>query len=379
MKFAALCEDLGDKSRVARRRVLKDFARTMRVEYKDYYQTLGVPRTASKEEIRKAFRAEARQCHPDVAKIINKKAAEERFKDINEAYDVLSDPDKRRTYDQLGPTWKRPGNVRPQPAGPTFRSETRPSSRPEPAAHDEEENYEFGGTGFSDFFEHVFSARPKFGKRDDAAEPEKGKGLDLGADVRVTLEEAMSGSVRSITLRRKTRCPECRGGGGSGLIGRKPCSSCGGEGQLTVTQTHKVKIPAGVREGQRLRVPGQGAPSSLGGAAGDLFLKVRMASHPDFRMEEGELLHDLDLAPWEAALGANVSVPSFDGMLNIKIPPGTQNGQRLRLRGRGLPKHGGERDDLFIVARIQMPKGSSERAKVLWEQLSRELAFNPRA
>jgi len=140
-----------------------------------------------------------------------------------------------------------------------------------------------------------------------------------------------------------------------------------------------VKIPAGVRDGQRLRVSGQGEPSPGGGPPGDLYLRVRMASHPDFRVEGGDVYYDLDLAPWEAALGARVSVPTLNGPVGIKIPPGTQTGQRLRVRGRGLPERGSEAGDLYVVARIQMPKEIGDREKSLWEQLSRESHFNPRA
>jgi curved DNA-binding protein len=346
--------------------------------FKDYYLTLGVPRTAGAEEIRKAFRALARQYHPDVAVDKNKKAAEEKFKDVNEAYNVLSDPDKRSTYDLLGPDWKKPGNPRPYTGTPIFRTEPRrPRQSEQPQRPEQPEDYEVGGTGFSEFFEQVFSSRRKSAKTSETAETEKGP--DVAADLMVTLEEAMNGAVRTITLRRKTRCPECKGGGGSGILGRSACENCDGKGQVTATQTRKVKIPPGVRDGQRLRVPGQGETKHEGGTPGDLYLRVRMANHPDFRVEEGHLCHDLDLAPWEAALGASISLASFDGPLNIKIPPGTQNGQRLRVRERGLPVGNAERGDLYIVARIQMPKAASERAKVLWEQLSREAAFNPRA
>jgi curved DNA-binding protein len=185
----------------------------------------------------------------------------------------------------------------------------------------------------------------------------------------------MNGSVRSISLRRNALCPECQG---TGAKGRNVCPNCRGAGIVSITQTHKVKIPAGVRDGQRLRVPGQGEPGEGGGAAGDLFLRVRMAGHPDFRVEGGDLYYDVDLAPWEAALGASVSVPALNGAISIKIPPGTQNGQRLRVKGRGLPGRAAERGNLFVVARIQMPAVISEREKALWHQLAAESSFHPR-
>jgi curved DNA-binding protein len=334
----------------------------MPAEFKDYYKTLGVPRTATHDEIRTAFRKLARQYHPDVAK--DKKRSEEKFKEINEAYEVLGDKDKREKYDKLGADWKDGGSRPPSGAGgETFRRQSWQSG---PGA----ENYEFGGTGFSDFFEQVF------GRRGGAAEPEIEKGQDAEGVLMVTLEEAMSGAIRAISVRRNTVCPDCHG---SGVQGRRVCPTCGGAGQVSATQDYKVKIPPGVRDGQRLRVSGRGEPGQGGGPPGDLYLRVRMASHPDFRVEGGDLYYDLDLAPWEAALGASVSVPTLSGPVSIKIPPATQTGQRLRVRGRGLPGREAAQGDLYVVARIQMPKEIGEREKGLWEQLARESHFNPRA
>jgi curved DNA-binding protein len=192
----------------------------------------------------------------------------------------------------------------------------------------------------------------------------------------VTLEEAMAGGIRTISLRRSTPCPDCHG---TGVQGRRVCPACGGDGYVSVTQEYKVKIPPGVRDGQKLRISGQGQPGVGGGPPGDLYLRVRMASHPDFRVEGGDLYHDLELAPWEVALGASVSVPTLSGPVSIKIPPGTQNGQRLRVRGRGLAGREKEPGDLYVVARIQMPKEISDAEKILWEQLAKESHFNPRA
>jgi curved DNA-binding protein len=342
----------------------------MPVEFKDYYQTLGVARTASQDEIRTAFRKLARQYHPDVSKDKNKKSAEEKFKEVNEAYEVLGDAEKRKKYDQLGADWKDGGQQRPPPPGGNYRTYGGRTGGP-----GGRENFEFDGTGFSDFFEQFFGGRHNFGGAGAAPEAEIEKGLDIEAVLMVTLEEAVNGSVRSISLRRNTRCPECNG---TGAIGRKACPKCGGQGQVLITQTHKVKIPAGVRDGQRLRVPGQGELGEGGGPPGDLFLRVRMASHPDFRVEGGDLYYDMDLAPWEAALGTSAAVPAINGSISIKIPPATQNGQRLRVKGRGLPGPGAERGDLFVVARLQMPKKTSEAEKALWEQLARASSFNPR-
>jgi curved DNA-binding protein len=345
----------------------------MAVQFKDYYKVLGVERTASGDDIRKAFRKLARQYHPDVAK--DKKTAEEKFKEINEAYEVLGDADKRKKYDELGADWKD-GGARPGPGGQAYRTHTWRTGTPGA------EDFEFGGTGFSDFFEQFFGGGGGGGRfnggrgRGGFAAPETEKGQDVEAVLMVTLEEAMKGAIRPITLRRNTQCPTCHG---TGAQGREVCPTCFGTGQVASTENYKVKIPAGVRDGQRLRLAGQGEPGSGGGARGDLYLRVRMASHPDYRVEGGDLYYDLDLAPWEAALGAQVALPLISGSLSIKIPPGTQNGQRLRIKDRGLPGPKDKSGDLYVVARIQMPKEIKEPEKALWEQLAKTSHFNPRA
>ncbi len=338
----------------------------MPVEFKDYYKTLGVPRTASSDDIRKAFRKLARQYHPDVAK--DKKTAEEKFKEINEANEVLSDADKRKKYDTLGADWKTGGQQPPPGGGQAYRTHTWRSGQP-----GGQEDFEFGGTGFSDFFEQYFSGRQG---RDSYREAGTEKGQDVEGVLMVTLEEAMAGSVRAISVRRNGVCPECQG---SGIKGRRTCPTCGGAGEVSTTQTHQVKIPAGVRDGQKLRIAGRGDPGSGGGPAGDLYLRVRLASHPDFRVEGADLYYDLDLAPWEAALGASISVPTLSGSVSIKIPAGTQNGQRLRVKSRGLPGRNNDPGDLYVVARVQMPKEIGEKEKAAWEQLAKESKFNPRA
>jgi len=315
----------------------------MAVHYKDYYESLGVPRTASADEIKKSFRKLAREFHPDVAK--DKKKAEERFKEINEAYEVLSDPDKRKKYDELGAHWKSGAEFRPPPGyggfngGQTFRG-GRASG----------EEFHFGGTGFSDFFEQMFGARMRgggFGQRggfspEDAAE----RGADIEGDIMVTLEEAARGSVRTVNVSHGDR-----------------------------RESHQVKIPPGIAEGQKLRLAGRGESGSGGGESGDLYLRVRLAKHPDFDVDGHNLLYELELAPWEVALGAEISVPTLDGRVNIKIPAGTASGQKLRVRGRGLGKDG----DLFVITKIVVPHKLTEAQKKLWEQLARESKFNPRA
>jgi curved DNA-binding protein len=320
----------------------------MAVQFKDYYEVLGVPRGASEDEIRKAFRKLAREYHPDVAK--DKKVAEEKFKEINEAYEVLSDPEKRRKYDELGPNWKQGAEFRPPPGWQGMRGESFGGGQGE--------SFEFGGTGFSDFFEQLFgSARRGGGARGgygyEAADFAT-RGRDVEGDIMVTLEEAMHGSVRAVTLR-----------------------STGPNGRAR-TETYQVRIPAGVTEGQKLRVPGRGEAGAGGGAAGDLFLRVRLQKHPDFQVENHDLVCDAELAPWEAVLGTQVRVPTLDGSVNIKVPPGTQSGQRLRVRGRGLLKRGGEHGDLFVRVQVQTPTNVSEKERALWEQLARDSNFNPR-
>jgi curved DNA-binding protein len=317
----------------------------MAVQYKDYYESLGVARTASDADIKKAFRKLAREYHPDVAK--DKKKAEERFKEINEAYEVLSDPAKRRKYDELGANWKSGSEFRPPPGwgGGTrdFRG-GRPGSQ----------HYEFSGTGFSDFFEQLFGGRARGGAGrgfpggtafddDDFSR----RGRDVEGDIMVTLEEARNGSVRSVTVQHNSHA-----------------------------QTHQVKIPPGVTEGQRLRIAGRGEAGT--GGAGDLYLRVRLAKHPDFEVEEHNLIFEAGLAPWEAVLGANISVPTLEGRLNIRIPPGTQTGQKLRVRGRGLPLRGGGSGDLIVVTRIEVPASITDSERKLWEQLSLESGFKPR-
>ncbi len=321
----------------------------MPVQYRDYYETLGVSKTASSDDIRKAFRKLARQHHPDVAK--DKKAAEEKFKQINEAYEVLSDKDKREKYDLLGADWQQHGQ-----GGGGFpgAGPGRSGARPRPGGGVE---FDFGGTGYSDFFERFFGgSRGRgngggpgggfdfFGGTGTAA-PERG--ADVEADISVTLEEALKGSRRPISLRRTDA-----------------------KGQAK-TETYDVKIPAGVHEGQRIRLRSRGEAGADGGTAGDLYLRVRLAPHPDFRVEAGgDLYHDLSIAPWRAVLGAEVQVPTLEGTMKLKIPAGSQVGQRFRLRERGLPKTGGGRTDLYVQVGVTLPENLSEQERAAWEQLA---------
>ncbi len=342
----------------------------MAVEFKDYYKTLGVSKTASDDEIRKAFRKLARQYHPDVAK--NKTQAEEKFKEINEAYEVLGDKEKRKKYDTLGPDWQQ--QFRPPPGSGGGQGYRTWSSR-EPSG----EEFHFGGTGFSDFFEQIFGAAGRgggFGRGGFSQRQTSERGEDVEGDILVTLAEAMQGSVRRVSLQRTVACDRCRG---TGEMQGRVCPTCGGSGRVERQESYQVKIPAGVREGQKLRLAGRGEAGVGHGPAGDLYLRVKFSAHPDFKVEGGDLSYELDLAPWEAALGTTVSVPTLDKPVTMKIPTGTQNGQKLRLKGRGLPDRSGGAGDLYVVAKIEMPQQITEKERELWQQLAKESKFNPRA
>jgi curved DNA-binding protein len=208
-------------------------------------------------------------------------------------------------------------------------------------------------------------------EEEEAAE----RGRDIEGDIMVTLEEAARGSVRSVSVKHGVTCEHC---GGTGVRAKHVCNVCGGIGQVPKTETYQVKIPAGVSEGQRLRVAGRGEAGPGGGASGDLYLRVRLAKHPDFEVEDKNLIYDVELAPWEAVLGANISVPTLDGRVNIKIPAGTRSGQKMRVRGRGLPGRGGSDGDLIVVTRIEVPATVTESERTLWEQLAKASRFNPR-
>jgi curved DNA-binding protein len=315
----------------------------MPVEFKDYYAILGIPRDASDADIKKAFRKLARKYHPDVAK--DKSTAEAKFKEINEANEVLSDPEKRRKFDELGGDWQNEG--RPQPAS-------------RGAAGGEE--FHFGGTGFSDFFEQYFSSGSRYGFPSEASTGMPAgagrarHGNDIEGDILVTLEEAMRGALRSISMQTST-----------------PRTGA------TETQTFQVRIPAGVADGKRIRVPGHGEAGHGGAPAGDLYLRVRHSAHPDFTTDGSDVIHEIPIAPWEAVLGREVSVPSLDGVIKLRIPAGAENGQRLRVRSRGLPKgKSGERGDFFVVLSLQVPTTLTAEERVLWEQLRDISTFRPR-
>ena len=312
------------------------------MQFKDYYQTLGVAKTASQDEIKSAFRKLARTHHPDMVKPKERAAASERFKEINEAYEVLGDPQKRRQYDTLGADWQRGGN-QPPPGWHQGAGARRHPAGAGAGRGAEDFEFNFGGTGFSDFFEAFFGsggrqANPFASGRAAGTK----RGVDVEADLMVPLEEALHGARRKITFQRE---------------GTKP-------------QTYEVTIPAGVREGQRIRLGGQGEAGIQGGPAGDLYLNVRLAPHPDFQVDGADLKYEAELPPWRLALGGEVAVPTMEGSAKLKIPAGSQPGQRFRLKGRGMPKTGGERGDLYVVLSVEIPKTLTPKQAELWQALA---------
>jgi len=311
-----------------------------RMQFKDYYQTLGVSKTASQDEIKSAFRKLARTHHPDMVKPKERAAASERFKEINEAYEVLGDAEKRRQYDSLGADWQSGAQ---RPPGWHQHSNRQPAGAGARGQGAEDFEFNFGGTGFSDFFEAFFGSGGKQANPFAAGRAAgASRGVDVEADLMVPLQEALHGARRKITFQRQ---------------GGKP-------------QTYEVTIPAGVREGQRIRLGGQGEAGAHGGAAGDLYLNVRLAPHPDFQVDGADLKYELDVPPWQAVLGGEVAVPTMEGSAKLKLPAGSQPGARFRLKGQGMPKTGGGRGDLYVILSVETPKTLTPKQKELWQALA---------
>lgn len=327
----------------------------MGVKFQDYYETLGLSRSASEAEIKKAYRKLAQKYHPDVSK---ERDAEAKFKQINEAYDVLSDPEKRKRYDQLGQNWKAGQDFTPPPGWDNAHFEFHGS----PGAGQSFDFEDMGG--FSDFFETIFGGRMggsgRGRPRGGGAESFYGAapGQDHEAELSISLEEAYHGARKSIML-------ESSGMGPSGRPIRQK-------------KQYDVRIPPGTSEGSRIRLAGQGSPGRGGAASGDLYLLVHIASHPSYRVHGHDLEMDLPIAPWEAALGAKVKLSTLAGQVSLNLPPRTQSGQHLRLRGKGLPRRQGEAGDLIVVTRIVVPEHLTARERELFEQLGRESSFKPR-
>ena len=310
----------------------------MAVKFRDYYDVLSVARTATDDEIKKAYRTLARKYHPDVNP--GDKTAEEKFKELNEAYEVLSDPEKRKRYDRLGANWKAGSDFTPPPGWEQGQGAYRDMGDIFGAAG--------GGrsaTGFSDFFESLFGGR---GGRAGAGFAMRG--FDIEGEIPLSLEEAHRGVTRSVTLQ-------------------------GPNGPKTLD----VNIPAGVHDGSVIRLAGQGEPGTGNAPAGDLLLRVRLEPHPLFSvLSNGDVQIDLPVAPWEAALGARVNVPTLDGSVEMTIPAGAQGGQRLRLRGQGLNRRQGGRGDEYVRLKIVIPPKLTEAEKALFAKLAAESRFNAR-
>lgn len=321
------------------------------MEYKDYYEILGVSREASKDEIKRAYRKLAHKYHPDVSK---EPDAEKRFKEVKEAYEVLSDPEKRQAYDQLGAGWQAGQSFEPPPGW--------------------EGNFDFQGGGFSgfgpeefsDFFETLFGGggfrqHDPFGRSRagtwGGSGGFTGRGEDQHGRLEISLEEAFHGGQRRIQM----TVPEMDA---QGRMVQRPRSL-------------DVRIPAGVRDGQQIRLAGQGAPGLGGGPRGDLYLEVHIRPHPHFRLDGRDIYLNLPITPWEAALGDQVQVPTPGGPVSLTIPAGAQSGQKLRLKGRGLP--GSHPGDQYVILQIKVPKPETEEHKDLYREMARSMAFNPRA
>jgi len=306
------------------------------MQFRDYYEVLGVPRDATADNIKKAFRKLARKYHPDVSK---EKDAEAQMKDLNEAYAVLSDTEKRAAYDQLGKGYQPGQDFRPPP--------------------DWDAGFEFSGhgyspneaAGFSDFFEQIF------GQAHARRGSVPAQGEDHHAKVLLELEDAFSGATRQISLR---------------------TPKMDTQGRVTLeSRTLNVKIPRGIKAGQVIRLAGQGAPGIGGGVpAGDLLLEVKFKPHPRFRVEGRDLFLKLPVAPWEAALGAVVSVDLPGGAVKVRIPQGAQSGRQLRVRGKGIP--GEPPGDLMLTIEVMLPPADTPRAREFYEQMAKEFAFDPR-
>jgi len=320
------------------------------MEYRDYYKILGVARTASADEIKKSYRRLARKYHPDVSK---EKDAEAKFKEVQEAYEVLKDTEKRAAYDQLGSNWQQGQQFRPPPdwaSGFEFRG--RPSGG---------QSQQFEG-GFSDFFSSLFGGggESPFGRGGYSQQGGAGRsraGRDSHARIDLDLEDVFQGGARTFELQR----PEA---GADGAVQMR-------------NHAVKVTIPRGIAQGQRLRLTGQGETASGGGRAGDLYLEIHIRPHRLFQLEGRDISLSLPIAPWEAALGATVTVPTLGGSVEMRIPPGAQSGQKLRLRGRGLP--GEPPGDQTVQLKIVTPPANTPEAKALYEKMRAELAFDPRA
>jgi DnaJ-class molecular chaperone len=336
----------------------------------DYYQILGIPRNASADDIKKAFRRLARQYHPDLHAGAKKSEMERKFKELNEAHEVLSDPDKRKKFDQYGAQWEQAeafARARQQTGSQRF--------------HRQQSGGGFGGgrsgagfdtRDFSDMFENIFGRRGRTDSPRDFSAP----GEDVETDVELSLREVLSGVTKRVSLMEPVSCGGCRG---SGSLRGRTCQACRGSGAGMESKTIEVKIPAGVLDGTRMRVGGKGRAGVNGGKRGDLYLHVKIKPGRVFRQQGSDLHATLPVWPWEAALGAEVMAPTVGEPVRVKIPAGSRAESKLRLKGKGLPTASGSHGDLFLTLQIVMPSSVSDEERQLYEQLARPPHPDPRA
>jgi len=348
------------------------------MEFKDYYKTLGIERTADDKAIKTAYRRLARRHHPDV-----NKGKADRFKEISEAYTVLSAPEKRKRYDTLGPDWERYAQAG---AGGRSPFDGRPGSQP--GSQNVRFSQEGEAGGFSDFFRTIFSDLGGFRRGQGGGGATEfefsdlgdlggggfgpvSRGQDVEAGLELTLEEAFQGTKKTISLELDEPCPQC---GGSGNVNRRPCPRCRGGGWTKTTRNLEVKIPAGVDTGSRVRMASEGVSGGSGerGSRGDLYLRVTVAPHPRFERKGDDLHTDLPLPVTVAALGGEVSVPTFKGQVSMKIPAETSSGKTFRLPGYGMPRlKGAGAGDQFVRVQITIPTGLGPREKELFQELKK--------
>ena len=324
----------------------------MAVTFRDYYEILGVSRDADEKKIKAAYRKLARKWHPDLHSGKDKEKAEEKFKEINEAYEVLSDSEKRSKYDRLGSNWRNGDQFDPGDMGSNYyySSDFNPQDF----------------QGFSDFFASIFGGSPGGRRTSTSFYDGPMRGQDIESEIELTLEEAYHGGSKSLQLSAGSLCPQCSG---RGITGRSICSRCGGTGSIPSTRTIEVKIPPGVFEGSSIRLKGQGGEGTADGPRGDLYLKVRLLPHPVFTVKGRDVETVITLRPDQAVLGDKVSVPTLERSVNLTIPPGTISGRRLRLKGKGLPARDGNHGDQYVKININIPADISEDEKELYRKI----------
>ena len=329
----------------------------------NYYDILGVSNTATQDDIKRAYRRHARKLHPDLHSPSQKIEMEEKFKQLNEAYEVLKNSETRKKYDQYGKNWKE--------------AEAYEQARQQ-AGGEQREWYSDFSTGDSSHFQDIFEQM--FGRQQTRASGAAFRGFamagaDLEASVTLSLREILTGANRRFTIEEPIECSTCHG---KGEIGKYPCHVCHGKGMTAKPHTIEIRIPAGVRHGERLKVKGKGAPGRLGGPRGDLHLLINVRPDGMFRREKQDVIIDLPVWPWEAALGTTVEVPTLDGPVKLRIPPGSNSGNKLRLQGKGLPDRSGKRGDQHVLVKIVIPSSLTGEEKQLYEQLGKMAHSNPR-